>query len=80
MKEFVEYIIKNIVDLPEKVDIRCLNGERGVIVEVRVESGDVGKVIGRKGNTIKALRTVLAAIGARIVHPVRIEIIEESQS
>jgi len=80
MKEFVEYIIKNIVDLPEKVDIRCLNGERGVIVEVRVESGDVGKVIGRKGNTIKALRTVLAAIGARIGHPVRIEIIEESQS
>ena len=53
MKEFVEYIVKNLVDTPNDVNVNCYEGERGMIVEVRVNPQDIGKVVGRKGNTIK---------------------------
>jgi uncharacterized protein len=76
MKEFIEYIIKNLVDSPESVDVRCFDGEKGVIIEVRVGSGDVGKVIGRKGMTIKALRTIVMTACARLGRRIRLEIIE----
>lgn len=76
MKEFIEYIVKNLVDSPEAVDVRCLNTDKGVVVEVRVGSGDVGKVVGRKGVTIKALRTIVITACARIGQRVHLEIID----
>ena len=76
MKEFIEYLVKNLVDSPESVDVRCFENEKGVIVEVRVGSGDVGKVVGRKGMTIKALRTIVMTACARLGHRVRLEIVE----
>lgn len=76
MKEFVEYIVKNLVDHPENVDVRCYDGEKGVLVELRVGSGDVGKLVGRKGMTIKALRTIVMTACARFGRRVRLEIIE----
>lgn len=76
MKEFIEYIIKNLVDSPESVDVRCLDSEKGLTVEVRVGNGDVGKIVGRKGVTINALRTIVTIICARLGHRVRLEIIE----
>lgn len=76
MKEFIEYIVKNLVDNPENVDVRCFDGEKGVVVEVRVANGDVGKVVGRKGMTIKALRTIVITACARLGRRVRLEIIE----
>lgn len=76
MKEFVEYLVKNLVDHPENVDVRCNENERGLLVEVRVAADDVGKVIGRKGATIKALRTIAMMICARLGRRVRIELVE----
>lgn len=76
MKEFIEYIIKNLVDSPELVDVQCLEGERGLIVEVRVGPQDIGKVVGRKGCTVNSLRTIAMMIGARLGRKIRIEIID----
>lgn len=76
MKEFIEYIVKNLVDNPNSVDVRCIDGDKGVLVEVRVGQGDVGKVVGRKGMTIKALRTIVMTACARLGRRVRLEIIE----
>lgn len=76
MKEFIEYIVKNLVDTPDSVDVRCFESDKGVVVEVRVGAGDVGKVVGRKGVTIKALRTIVMTACARLGHRVRLEIIE----
>lgn len=76
MKEFIEYIVKNLVDNPNDVDVRCFDTEKGVIVEVRVGSGDVGKVVGRKGLTIKALRTIAMTVCARLGRRVRVELVE----
>jgi uncharacterized protein len=76
MKEFIEYIIKNLVDAPQDVNVNRYEGDRGMIVEVRVNPLDVGKIVGRKGNTIKALRTISMMICARLGRRVRVEIIE----
>lgn len=76
MKEFVEYIVKNLVDKPENVAVKCYEAEKEVVVEVRVDSEDVGKVVGRKGLTIKALRTIIVTACARLGHRVIVELVE----
>lgn len=76
MKEFVEYILKNLVDAPEDVNVNCCQGDDGMIVEIRVNPMDVGKIVGRRGNIIKSLRTISTMICARFGHRVRLEIIE----
>ncbi|MCX6995485.1 MAG: KH domain-containing protein [Chlamydiae bacterium] len=76
MKEFVEYIVKNLVDNPQDINVGSFEGERGMIIEIRVPKKDIGKVVGRQGNTIKALRTIVTAISARLGKHVRLELIE----
>jgi predicted RNA-binding protein YlqC (UPF0109 family) len=76
MKEFVEYIVKNLVDNPDSVDVQCFEGERGMIIEVRVAQPDIGKVVGSRGRTIKALRTVVMTVCARLGKRARLELIE----
>ncbi|MEJ7577137.1 MAG: KH domain-containing protein [Pyrinomonadaceae bacterium] len=66
MKEAVEMIVKALVNEPEAVEVREVESERGaVMIEVRVAQTDVGKVIGRQGSTIRALRSVLHAAGLK---------------
>lgn len=66
MKEAVEMIVKALVNEPERVEVREAEGERGTVrIEVRVAPEDVGKVIGRQGSTIRALRSVLHAAGMK---------------
>jgi predicted RNA-binding protein YlqC (UPF0109 family) len=76
MKDFIEYLVKNLVDNPTNVEVKCSEGERGIIVEVRVNPTDVGKVVGRKGMTIKALRTIAMMVCARLGRRVRVELVE----
>lgn len=77
MKEFVEYIVKNLVENPSDVQVECFEGERGIIVEVRVSPGDVGKVVGKKGSTINAIRTISMMVCARLGRKVRVELVED---
>ena len=76
MKEFIEYLVKNLVDQPDKVEVLCSQNERGVHVQVRVCQEDMGKVVGRKGMTIKALRTIVLSVCARIGQRVELELVE----
>ena len=61
MKEFIEYIVKNIVDEPEAVEVVEREGQRTVILELRVAPPDRGKVIGKQGRIATALRALLKA-------------------
>lgn len=64
-KEFLEYVIKAIVNHPEDVKIQRSIDERGVLLSLKVNPKDVGIVIGRKGQTVTAIRTLLKIIGTR---------------
>jgi hypothetical protein len=76
LKELIELIIKGIVDNPEKVEINEIIGEKLSIYEVRVDSNDIGKVIGRQGRNIKSIRTIVNAAAQKDDKRVVIEIVE----
>ncbi len=76
MKEFIAYLIKNLVETPDDVDVQLVEGEMGTLVEVRVSPNDVARVVGRQGRTVKALRTIAMIIGARFGKRVRLEVMQ----
>ena len=66
MKEFIEYIAKHLVDNPDAVVVEeRASEENKVVLALRVQSDDVGKVIGKQGKTAQAMRTLLTAIAAK---------------
>ncbi len=64
-QEFVEYIVKTLVDNPDKVKATRTVDEMGVLITLDVDSADMGQVIGRQGQTAKAIRTLLKVVGAK---------------
>ncbi len=65
MQEFIEMVVKQLVDKPDEVNVNAVEGEQQIIFELTVGDGDFGKVIGKKGRNISALRTLLFAINAK---------------
>jgi hypothetical protein len=61
MKELLEYLAKALVDNPDDVEIEVIEGERSVILQLRVNQEDIGKVIGKQGRIAQALRTIVKA-------------------
>lgn len=76
MKDFIAYIIKNVVSKPDDVNIEVNEGEQSTVVDIHVDKEDISKVIGKQGRTIKAVRTIALAVGARYGRKVRIEVIQ----
>jgi uncharacterized protein len=76
MKDLVESIAKALVDNPEQVVIRAVEGEQVTVLEVRVHPDDLGKVIGRQGRTAKSIRTILGAAGMKLKKRFTLEILE----
>lgn len=75
MKDFIAYLIKNLVDQPDSVDVQVFDGQQGTVVEIRVSTDDVAKVVGKQGRTIKSLRTIAMTVGARFGRRVRVELV-----
>ena len=63
--QFVEYIVKGLVDHPESVKINRTVDEMGVLLSLDVHPDDMGKIIGRSGNTAKAIRILLRVVGMK---------------
>jgi predicted RNA-binding protein YlqC (UPF0109 family) len=76
LRELIELIIKGIVDNPDKVEINEIIGEKSSIFEVRVDSNDIGKVIGRQGRNIKSIRTIVNAAAQKDDRRVVLEIVD----
>ena len=79
MVELVKYIAQSLVEKPEAVDVRQTENEEGVVIELRVDPDDMGKVIGKQGRIAKAIRTVVKAATAKDEKPVYVEIVEEDE-
>lgn len=75
MKELVEMIVKALVDSPEEVVIREIEGPKTRILEIKVAKKDIGKVLGKKGRNIAAIRSIASAAGKGKRHCV-IELLE----
>ncbi len=78
MQAFLEYVVKGLVQHPDAVKVTPVAGEAMTVYELRVHPGDVGKVIGRQGMTINAIRSLLLAGSARQGLRCSLEVIEET--
>lgn len=76
MEEFIAYLVKNMVSHPEEVEVLSTTNEEGLVMEIKVASDDVGKVVGRQGSVIRSLRTLAISIGARFGQKVRLEVLQ----
>jgi uncharacterized protein len=77
MKELVEAIAKALVDHPDDVQVKSVDGSQVTVLELRVHPEDLGKVIGRQGRTAKAIRTLLGASGMKMRKRFTLEILED---
>ncbi len=77
MKEFIAYLIKNLVEEPAGVTVEIVEKEQGMFVEVRVADKDIARVVGKQGRTINALRTIAMTVGARFGRRVRLELVSD---
>lgn len=76
MKDLVESMAKALVDRPEEVVVKEVDGEKTTVFELRVASTDLGKVIGKQGKTARAMRTILGAAGTKMGKRCVLEILE----
>ena len=75
MKELLLYMAKNLVDNPDAVTVREIEGE-STVLELRVSPEDMGKVIGRQGRIAKEIRTIIKAVAQRDGRKVTVEIVD----
>ena len=78
--KFLDFVVKALVDVPEKVKIERTVDEMGVLLTLVVDNADMGKVIGRSGNTAKAIRTLLRVVGMKNNSRVNLKINEPEGS
>ena len=76
MRETVELIVKALVDDKAAVDVREIDRGGLALIEVRVAPGDMGKIIGKQGRTVKALRSLVTAVGVKRKRRLSLEIVE----
>jgi uncharacterized protein len=76
MRETVELIVKALVDDIEAVDVREISRNGTTLIEIRVAQGDMGKIIGRQGRTVRALRSLAHAVGLKRKRRFIVEIVE----
>ena len=75
-QEFVEFVVKSLVDHPDDVKTERTVDEMGVLISLHLNPEDMGQVIGRQGQTAKALRTLLRVVGAKHRARVNLKIVE----
>ena len=76
MKELVELIAKKLVDKPEEVKVSEVSGDYSCVIELKVAKEDIGKVIGKQGRTVQAMRTLIGAFSSKIKKRTLLEIVE----
>ncbi|MCP4624834.1 MAG: KH domain-containing protein [bacterium] len=76
MKDLIGYIAQALVDFPDEVSVRAVEGQHTTVLELNVAKKDMGKIIGRQGRTAQAIRTILSAASGKTGKRFVLEIIE----
>ncbi len=76
LRELIEYLARALVDLPDQVNVKGIEGEQTTVIELKVAKEDLGKVIGKQGRTARAIRTILNGASTKLKKRTVLEIIE----
>lgn len=77
MKDLITYIAKAIVDRPDSVAVTAIEAEHTIVFELRVDKGDMGRILGKRGRNIQAIRTIVAAAAGKAKKRLILELIED---
>ncbi len=75
VRDLVEYVVKALADKPDAVSLSEIEGEASIVLELRVAPEDMGRMIGRQGRTINAMRSLSRVVGAKMGKKVTLEIV-----
>ncbi len=76
MKEIIKYIVQELVDHPDQVEVSEIEGKEIAVLELKVAKEDIGKIIGKQGRTAQAIRTILSAVSGKAKKRTVLKIIE----
>ena len=76
IKNLLEFIAQSLVDEPEAVSVNLIEGEKFIVLELKVSEDDMGKIIGKGGRIANAIRTILKAAGVKMNKRISVEIIQ----
>lgn len=76
MKDIIKYIIQELVDHPDQVEVSEIEGKEIAVLELKVAKEDIGKIIGKQGRTAQAIRTILSAVSGKAKKRTVLKIIE----
>lgn len=76
LRDLIEHIVRSLVDHPDQVRVTEVDGEKTVVFELRCHPDDIGKVIGRNGKTVSAIRTLLTTAAARQNRRAMLEVVD----
>lgn len=77
MREFIEFIVKQLVDKPEKVNVEATSpDQKSFEIKVEVDKEDIGKVVGKQGKNVNAIRTLLTAVAAKDKRRATLQVVE----
>ena len=74
---FVDYVVRALVDNPAAVKIEVVESEKGQIININCEKEDIGKIIGKSGKTIMAIRSLVAGAGSRLNRQMSVEVVDQ---
>lgn len=77
--EFVEFVIANLAAYPEEIEINKTIDDLGILITLQAHKDDMGRIIGKNGQTIKSIRTLLKAIGAKREKRINLKILEPKE-
>lgn len=76
LRALIEYLARSLVDLPDQVVVKHIEGEQTTVIELKVAKEDLGKVIGKQGRTARAIRTILNGASTKLKKRTVLEILE----
>ena len=79
LRLLIDFLGRALVDLPNMVNVKCIEGEQTTVIELKVAKEDLGKVIGKQGRTARSVRTILGAVSMKLHHRYTLDILEEDE-
>ena len=76
LEHFVDYVVRALVDYPDEVNVSSREAENGTVIRIDCRKEDIGKVVGKRGKTIMAIRSLVSGAGGRIQQRISVEVVD----
>ncbi len=76
LENFVDYVVRNLVDFPDEVRVSSQDGEERTVISINCRKEDIGKIVGKRGKTIMAIRSLVSGAAGRLQKKIAVEVVD----